>query len=291
MDDLAEGLVGFFLVLLLIGAALYLLILAIPFILYGLSVYYSGRQFRRQTARYQLTEKSYAVLVGVGIFSALFSLIVITSAGGHPLLAVPVAVLIFLVAAICVLGIWASSKRSSHQLRIRSLQEERDTRLSRIGTIELRLNALNEQNERINHHYGVLIEEKQRLGMLVREMSLSDAQVWTIRKKEWEKEFSALSDPQLEQRKKSLLSVLSSRRGEESEKRLPVVLQASLLRIEELNREAGKPLVTLENNREAIDRLTAENQALGREQEEISREHTRAQAAYQAFLSSRIVLN
>ncbi|MGH8545605.1 MAG: hypothetical protein ACREX3_18670 [Gammaproteobacteria bacterium] len=291
MDDLAEGLVGFFLVLFLIGVALYLVILAIPFVLYGLSVYYSGRQFHRQTARYQLTEKSYGAMVGVGIFSALLSLIAVTSAGGHPLLAVPVAVLLFLLAAICILGVWASAKRTPYQTRIRSLEEERDNRLSRIGAIELRLSALNEQNERINEHYGGLIEEKQRLGMLVREMSLSDAQVWTIRKKEWEKEFSALADQQLDQRKKSLLSILSSRRREKSEKRLPLVLPASLLRIEELNREAGKPLVRLEKNREAIDRFTLEKQALGREQEEISREHTREQAAYQAFLSSRIVLN
>jgi len=291
MDDLFEGLFGLFLALFLIGVAIYLLILAIPFILYGLSVYYSGRQFRRQTERYQLTEKSYAALVAVGIFSAVLSLAMVTSAGGHPLFAVPIAVLLFLVCAICVLGSWASTKRAPYLVRIGSLEEEERNYLYKIAAAEERLNALQLENERINQRYGRLIDEKERLGKLVREMSLSDAQVWTIRKKEWEKEFSILSDQELRRRKKDTLSLLSSQCAEKSERRLPSVFQASLLRIEELNREAGKPFVTVEKNREAIDRLTAEKQVLEREREEIGGERNREEAAYQAFLSSRIVLN
>jgi hypothetical protein len=238
-DELAAALLWIFVAVIVI----YLIILAIPFILAGLAYYYMGRAFHQQLQRYQLTSKSRSALFGIGVGSTLLSGAVVHALAAHPFFIVPIAALIFLLASIAVLAAWGYAKLQPLLERDRTMGIQEDYFVGRLQKAGQAVADTRAEIDAIRQQAHPFLEEKARLSMVVRSLCTSDeARTWISLKERWAKEFQAFGDGELVGRLRSALEkvrILANRSESPTPDRKRATLQAALLRMEQLERAVG----------------------------------------------------
>lgn len=289
MDDLMKGLFGIVMVVFLVALAIYLLILAIPFILYGCAVYYGGRKFAQQLGQFELTEKSYLALSGIGAGVLGLTALMVSAKGAHPLF-VFLAVPLFLGIAIPTLALWAYWKQRPYLARIEHLQARAWEWQNTIRKVEEQIARLTAQNQAIQARYGERLRLKEEISSVVSGLCQTDAQVWGVRCRKWEGEYAAMSDQALTERLESPGIHLKTMR-QTAQEQLGPTIQACLLRLEELRRQIGQPDGTLKANGATLEALEHESQRLQGELAGLQHEQSQADQEHRAFQSSRIRLD
>jgi len=284
---------GIIIALLILYAAYLFIVYVLPVLLtvglYGWSAYRAGGRLREQiTRRYRLTEKSWLALVGIGLGTLLLSIIAVAISQTYGWLLIPLIVLFGLVTAMVTLDLWAWTKQRPYVREIRELRRLEADYAAQIATNERRQAQLRQENARLERRYGKVLQERQALEEIMRELCHGEAQTRSLRKRHWEREFRALPDGELRRRKEITLKQL---RTASEKEQLSLTVQASLLRLEELLRQIGEPYRRLQRNRQQLAQLEAEKQRLQMQMNETREQRTRREGAYQAFRSSRIVLN
>jgi len=293
MDELAELGIALFIAAIVI----YLIILAIPFILGGLALYFLGRKFRRQVKRhYKLTQKTYFALFGIGSGSLLFSGIIVSSLGISPYFALPISVLTFLVVATCMLGIWGYKKLYPFMEEERLLQQQEPDLISKAQGLETDLQQINREVEDIRQKSQGLLEEKNHLDTVIQDLSTSaDARLWISLKERWLRAYSDMPDGKIEETRvaiiKDLKKHLQNRNGYSAEKDRELTLKATLLHLIQLERAVRPAEIRKQDGERILRNLTEEHRKAMHTLNSIKTRRTEISQTLASMKTSRIVLD
>jgi len=262
-----------------------------PLALYAAGVFYSGRRFKWQLQNYQLTRKSKAVLLLIGLTCLILLLIAfgdsVTSGG----LAFPLLVLVFLGCSVAVLEAWAYLKQRHLRREIRHCLRRQEMLKRLIETNEERIKTLEKKNSAIEARHGRLIEEGHRLAERIRELVVQDARIWALKTQEWKAEFSKFNDQDVALRLKQLRQFLDIPIGNLSYDTIGCALQGYLLRHEEITRRVSGPNAQVESNSAQIEELREQNHDLQRQLSLIQNSVSIAEDTYVGDLRSKVVLD
>lgn len=276
MQDEDGGIFGLLLALIAIGV----LIVLIGFILYGAAVYYSGRHlWIRLTRSYKLTPASALALVGLGLTMLALSLLM-------PSL-IFLWILLFLGVAILIVELWALAKWLPYWINIRRQHHQLQEYSNKLEAVTREQSALSRHVQRLERRYGLPLQEQAELEQIVQALCCRDAENLTLKRRRWQEEFTKLSDAQLRRAKSEALAAAKAQKQMES----LLIIKASLLRLEELERLVGPQAQALKNNKRALERKAHEEQELRQKLAQAQQELARLEATYRAFRASRIVLD
>ena len=293
MDELAE--LG--IALLIAAIVIYLIILAIPFILGGLALYFLGRKFGRQVKRhYELTQKSYFALFGIGSGSLLFSGIIVSSLGISPYFALPISVLTFLVVATCMLSVWGYKKLYPFIEEERLLQQQEPDLVSKTQGLEADLQRINREVQDIRQKSQGLLEEKNRLDTVVHDLSIhGDARLWISLKERWLREYNDMPDGKIEETRvatiKDLKKLLQNRNGFSAEKDRELTLKATLLHLIQLERAVRPAEMRMQEGERRLRNWTEEHRKAIDTLNSIKTRRTEISQTLASMKTSRIVLD
>jgi hypothetical protein len=285
VDELLEGMVDF--VVVLVCLATYLIILAIPFILHGLAVYHGGRKFGQQLRGHELGDRAHLVLCGLGAISVLVTAVPAVTGAWHPI-TVLLAVPLFLDLAISTLGAWALATEWPYRERLGALEQQVSQAEEHVRAVNGAMASIAATASGIEAQHADALRLRAELVALVDRLCETDAQVWGVRRRRWEAEFSGLSDAELGRRLRDTSAELGRAQTVPAPEATGPAMRACLLRVEELRRVLAQPDQELARLRSALDRHAREaEQARGR-LEQLRLERSRATAALEAFRSSRV---
>lgn len=293
MDDLAE--LG--IALLIAAIVIYLIILAIPFILGGLAIYFLGRKFGRQVKKsYKLTEKTYFALMGIGGGSLLLSGIIVSSLGISPYFALPLSIVTFLAVSTCVLGIWGYKKLYPYMAEERMLQQEEPYLISNAQKLEADLQRINREVEDIRQKSQGLLEEKSHLDTVIQDLSThGDARLWISLKERWLREYSDMPDGKIEEMKvatiRDLKKHMQNRNGYSAEKDRELTLKATLLHLIQIERAVRPAEMRMREGDRRLRDWTEEHRKALDTLNSIKTRHTEISQTLAGMKTSRIVLN
>jgi hypothetical protein len=288
MDDLAGALIGILFAVMLIVAAIYILIyLVVP----AAICFFIGRTFYRQIKNYQLGKKSKTALGLVGAASILISTVVILGEGCPGLLIAPLSGILFILMAIPTLGLWAYSKRKffydlRESLRQEQSRIEADGRKATTKTDQAK-NKIN----RIKQDYEDLLREKDRLEGIVTELCGSDAQTYSLLRREWERQFTGLSKMELERHQKELGEALKRLEKSRTHEKTEKMIRHCLATMEVIGRIIGRPLQEMAEAKTLLDELERAGQRLSRETARVAEQIRKNDGKLANFNRSRVVLD
>lgn len=288
MDDLAEVILGLVLAVVIIVA---IIAVVIYVVLPAAIFYFLGRQFYNQTQSYQFVNKSRAVLAAIGAVSIIVSFAMVLSCGLPVLIAVPVSVLLFLVAAIVVVAAWAYSKKTPFIDSIDALKKKQDSLKSREKEISKTIGRVRKANEKMQRKYGSMFGEMSKIDGYIHELCGVDARTYTIKKREWGTYFRSMDDGALDEARKVLIAAVKKMAVDNRYERTENSLRLCLVKKEQLERSIGKPASEMRENETKITGLQGEDAAVKHEMETLRSEIARNESTYAAFKATRIVLD
>lgn len=293
MDELIELGIALFIA----AVVIYLIILAIPFILGGLALYFLCRKFGRQVKRhYKLTQKTYFALFCIGSGSLLLSGIIVSSLGVSPYFALPISVLTFLVVSTCVLGIWGYKKLYPFMEEERLLQQQEPYLISKAQGLETDLQRINREVEDIRQKSQGLLEEKSHLDTVIQDLSThGDARLWISLKERWLREYSNMPDGKIEETRvatiKDLKKHIQSRNGYSAEKDRELTLKATLLHLIQIERAVRPAEMRMREGDRRLRDWTEEHRKALDTLNSIKTRRTEISQTLAGMKTSRIVLN
>ena len=288
MDDLIEVLFGIFIAIMVIVALIYVFVYVV---LPAAICYLLGKQFYNQLKSYELVGKTKAALAAIGAASIVIALAIVSSYGYEGIAVVPISVLLFLVASIAMLSIWAYTKKKEF-IGVRESLGAQQTDLEVKGReTSQTLQRIKRINEKIENKYGNMIREKGKIEDYIRELCSVDARTYTIKKREWETLFKNKDDRTLDRLQKELTAVLKKVNNSSHYEKIENSLKLCLVKLEGINRLTEKPTQDMAANSAKIAKLIRAEAAIKQESERVKSEIGRNEAAYAAFNSSRIVLD
>ena len=292
MDDLFKLALG----LAIAAMVIYLIILAIPFILGGLALYFMGRKFGHQLKSYKLTPRTHRALFGIGIGSLALSGFIVASLRCSPYFAIPMAVVTFFVVAICVLGIWGYTKLYPYMTEERLLQQQEFNLSSKVQGLEADLQRANRGIENLRQKSQGLIDEKNRLNTLILDLSTTgEARLWISLKERWLREYSDMPEGKIEEMivatMNELKGLLQNKNGYSAEKDREMTLKATLLRFTQLERIVGPAERGMREGEVRMQGLTEEQRNTLDTLNSIKTRRTAISQTLASMKTSRIVLD
>ena len=284
MDDLGEILVGIILAVIVVVALIYVVL---PIAL----CYYLGKQFYTQLKKYQLVEKTKKVLAIIGGASILIATAIITDSKIHGLLIAPLSALLFLIIAVPTLALWAYTKKRKFLNLKYSSEKRKKSMEAKIKENAWDIEKLTRKNQAIDNKYGSMKKEQEKIDGYLRELCSIDPRTYTILKREWQGEYKKLDDAEIERRKQELATTLKNNRNGQLYRKTEYSIKLCLTKIEELQRTLGKPNNSYDTNKRRIETFQQEKTSLDQDVLRVTNEFNENERAYQAFLTSKIVLD
>lgn len=287
-DDFGEGLATVVAVIMAAALAIYLLILAIPFILYALAVYHGGVKFSGQLRHYELGGTGWLVLLGLGAVSVSAVTVPVLAETWHPI-SILLAVPLFLVLAVTTLGAWALARQWPYRERVWALEARVREAQERATAVEEEVALMDARARALESEHGDALRTRDELLAVVDQLCETDAQVWGVRRRRWEGEFRQLPEGELIGRLREAGEQLrrATRPGADD---VGPAIRGCLLRVEELRRLLRRPDEELARLRGALQTRTRAREEARARAAELRLDHGRAAAALDAFRSSRMPL-